>query len=60
VGTFGPRDSAASWYGRLGLLRFRYHFESEPDSVSGASIVIENDQLLERANLVGIPGLAGR
>jgi hypothetical protein len=60
VGTFGPRDSAASWYGKPGLLRFRYHFESEPDSVTGTSTVIENDQRLSYFRLVGNPGIAER
>lgn len=50
VGTSGPNDVIDSWYGRPGLLRFRYHLEGAPDPVTG-TIVIENDQRLTRVSL---------
>jgi hypothetical protein len=50
VGTFGPNDVADQWYGRPGLLRFRYHFEGTPDPVTG-NIVIENDQRLTHLSI---------
>ncbi|MFI5372901.1 MAG: hypothetical protein ACHQ52_15205 [Candidatus Eisenbacteria bacterium] len=50
VGSFGPNDVAELWYGKTGLLRFRYHFEGAPDPVAGTT-VIENDQRLTHVSL---------
>jgi hypothetical protein len=60
LGTFGPNDWAASWYGRPGMLRFRYHFEGSSVEGGHTDLVIENDQRLTEVSLVGDRRLAER